>query len=496
RDVTAGLSDNRTLDIQLAGGRVGYTLARAQPASNIARTVQWVSQHNSARYDTVHGAPHFIEYNYPNFDCVILLLHRYLRARYDPGALCNCYDMAAVLQLYLRMIGISEPAYCFMNPYGYLVSNALVGWGLTNNPFFGGPLSIPQVVPATGELRTGFGNHAFCMIPATKTIADATAGPHLGSESVDYYVATALDPVQPSPPSWQTGTAEDIGYYRGVIATDRILSVRSPRNLSMVKELMTTIDHDRAVHQQPPSRIIITRWPSPLTCPAIAASEWTMAHDEVLTGPAEVNRHWTLIRDRESITIDIHLASRDDCHAVAENRFLHMAAINNRGQPIVSPGPSWLGHSSAVHRGAERSWYAWWFHNAAFRLRCNGPTIDSEAIARWLQDHAARALSPDDGGGESAASLASYRSSIPALSKVPATIAVGEEFTISIDPDSEFHLRVHNRHKGVRCTGSSSQTLHFEAMTAVSGELEFIVFHPETLIAISETFTIDVVPSP
>ena len=500
RDITDGLSNDRSIDIEWAAGRVGYALEEPRPSWSVARIVRWLFRRTPPRYDTVGGGNYYTILEYPDFNHVVLLLSRYLHARADHNAICNCYDMAAVLQVYLRMLGLWDTRYCFMRPFGYLKKDGLLGRGPCNNPFSDDGDATPRLVPESAPSRTAFGNHAFCYLPGPRTVADACTGSHPGDQSVEEYVATAVDSQYPEAPA-SPGTADDIEYCDGVIAIDTMRSPALSRTLDQVEELRAAIGHDQAMKKRPGGQRIVARWPDPLTCPAIDAGQWTIVYQELLIGPEECNRHWLLKRDRETIAIDIYLAGGVRDLEVAEDRFLQMAAVHNMERSIAGPGPSWLGHSSAMYERPGQGWYSWLFHNASFRVRSHGASLDGEAIAHWLQDIATGSLAATgDSNDANDANDANAGLQMPDTDEVQIStteLAVGQELTVRIEPALGYRLgfRMLDSASGnpaIHCVADEDCELRFAARAASSGTLEVIVVDPVTLLSSRKTISIDV----
>lgn len=105
-----------------------------------------------------------------------------------PRHLCNCYDQAAGVQALLATAGISTQWY-FMDPFGFINTAPLVGWGPCNNPFKSN--SGYLVLDKNDPQRTAFGNHGFCAYESY--ILDATSGGHQGTETLPGYVKNAVD---------------------------------------------------------------------------------------------------------------------------------------------------------------------------------------------------------------------------------------------------------------------------------------------------------------
>jgi hypothetical protein len=134
----------------------------------------------------------------------------------------NCYDQAAALTVFGRLIGI-EARYTYSSSFGYINTTTLVGGISTNNPFFnttslsyfGNNYSNNHVVDITtlgstvpyalyrrtydydnilrGD-RSSFGNHAYVTLgngdPATYKTYDACAGPITDTLLTTYFTNT------------------------------------------------------------------------------------------------------------------------------------------------------------------------------------------------------------------------------------------------------------------------------------------------------------------
>ena len=106
----------------------------------------------------------------------------------------NCYDQAGLLQIALGLgpLAQSDVMWKYMKRYGFLRTTELVGRGLSNNPFPRGPDAPDSLflIDNNNAGRSGFSNHAF--IEVNGRIADACAGPHMGTESLQQYIDAAI----------------------------------------------------------------------------------------------------------------------------------------------------------------------------------------------------------------------------------------------------------------------------------------------------------------
>ena len=121
----------------------------------------------------------------------------------------NCYDQTYAVIVFSGALGVVVDG-LYLNPFGYIQTVNLVGWGPCNNPFPGKtPIKNYLVVGATDPDRSSFGNHMFCEFSAR--IYDACAGPAKGTEDRAGYLKETLDTVRPPNP-WPavSGTAGGI----------------------------------------------------------------------------------------------------------------------------------------------------------------------------------------------------------------------------------------------------------------------------------------------
>lgn len=141
----------------------------------------------------------------------------------------NCYDQAGLLQIALGLgpVEESEIKWQYIKPFGLLDTTQLIGRGLCNDPFPQRRAPVGQATPMLiadeSDDRTEFENHAF--IEVNGRIADACAGPHMGTETVEEYISRAIQTLGRS--NWyarhhsRPSSKEDVKTYRGVTSLDR-----------------------------------------------------------------------------------------------------------------------------------------------------------------------------------------------------------------------------------------------------------------------------------
>ncbi|QDE86153.1 hypothetical protein [Myxococcus xanthus] len=133
-------------------------------------------------YDTLQGAPHYGDPNAREFQ-----LNDYMKGE-DPE--CCCYDQASAVQVFAAALGVNSQ-WLFLNPFGFIHTTNLVGVGACNNPFYRSNGSDKVVLPRDPK-RTSFGNHAF--VGMNSKILDACAGPQVGTETLQEYIDSSIDP--------------------------------------------------------------------------------------------------------------------------------------------------------------------------------------------------------------------------------------------------------------------------------------------------------------
>ena len=145
---------------------------------SVADIVNLVFNQNPPNYDIVNGAAHYIDLN-PDFNNITFHFSNWYNAMATtPTAVCNCYDAASAVQYYLRLNGVPDAEWAYMNPFGYLRQTNLIGRGQCNNPFYGNPSSNPNpVCDPTDPTRSAFANHAFCVVPESGDVAECMCRP-------------------------------------------------------------------------------------------------------------------------------------------------------------------------------------------------------------------------------------------------------------------------------------------------------------------------------
>ncbi|MGD2092529.1 MAG: hypothetical protein PVH61_40560 [Candidatus Aminicenantes bacterium] len=275
----------------------------------IAALVNWCFYRNPPRYDiySVSGKPHYI-FSVANLDHISFLLYDYLNSIHDPNALCTCYDMAAVLQLYLKAVGIKEVKFCKISKFGYLKLTPLIGRGLCNNPSYDDLKELP-VVPEKWQNRKEFNHHVCCCIESCGCgcIIDACIGPHTGNETFDQYRFNVVDKVYPN--SKKNPKTAYIECFNGVTHINWIQDIKMSKDFrNKMKILRKKIGNLNEWKGNLTNYVILSWWPDFQACRVLGA-DWEVFFEETIAGYNRAMRSWKLRRKGESIDLKVYVSS-------------------------------------------------------------------------------------------------------------------------------------------------------------------------------------------
>ncbi|KAL5522283.1 hypothetical protein ACEPAF_2140 [Sanghuangporus sanghuang] len=175
------------------------------PAQLSTRNSQWnilvtrdVFGNCSKEYDVNTGAPHFGLFTQGgNFDYSLYSLHDDTGAFGSLFRTVNCYDQAAMLELFLS-IGPSSSSWLLQQPFGFIKQTYLVGIPYPcNNPFYGTDTSR-RMVNINDPGRSWFDNHVYngYSKPFDRNddgTYDACGGPHEGEENAQEFLDSSID---------------------------------------------------------------------------------------------------------------------------------------------------------------------------------------------------------------------------------------------------------------------------------------------------------------
>lgn len=366
---------------------------------------------NPPRYQVEYPDAHFID-NAHGFNDITVYLHRYLDTIRGPesDSVCNCQDQAAILQLFLKAVGIGDVKFCTMQPFGYLKAVDLVGRGMTNNPKWEEEDSR-QIVSEYSTKRTDFGMHAFCALsihgtpgedpcygcshnPGNKNgenvnyesrdcrVVDSCTGPHTGTDTMAAYVEKTVDKLHPGN-GYSSGTVEDIYCYRGVAAIDHMKAVEKEPRFPLSNEFKRVVGLDKETLDVLKKNRAVRSWPDPRRCRFLRRRGWQVAYEGFIPGSGEEMREWILKRAPERIDIRLYISQGNNDYSLY--RFLAVGSRPGCDKLLFkNRGPGWLGHVSAMYEARTHSRYLWVFHNLVFDVTFTNVTFKPERLLKWL----------------------------------------------------------------------------------------------------------------
>ena len=204
------------------------------------------------KYDIAHGAMKYAGgAMWGSYD-----LRRWVRG-INKNNLVNCYDQAGIVLIAVALGPQVTAEWMYLDPFGFIFPTMLVGYshGQCNSPF--GKLENNLLVDNNLDGRTYFSNHAFARINGK--IADACAGPHRCTETLDQYIDKSIQLKAPehfvdstektTSAYWHAdvkkgyrdpGTAAKAGPHTGVTALNGC-DIRSAEDLDAMKPTDNTI---------------------------------------------------------------------------------------------------------------------------------------------------------------------------------------------------------------------------------------------------------------
>jgi hypothetical protein len=296
-----------------------------------------------------------------------------------PRHLCNCYDQAAGVQALLAIVGISTNWY-FMNRFGFINTTPLVGWGACNNPFDinSGYLVLPQNDPA----RTSFGNHGFCSFETY--ILDATSAGHEGTETLNAYLANAVDSttiLYSNPP--YRGTEANARTQVGLTSIDAVVPGVRYKPLTELKQHayiqeLQTGGLNIALPATTEKRYVVMDWTFVEDLLMRNGLPYQFTAQYTTLGEEEVERVWHFVQGENmvSILVSVHAEEEIALRKLMTTAVETQASFNPF---LVQP----LGDGGL--RNATGGLIEWKFANCWVRITTTTPEAGIMAIATIIQ---------------------------------------------------------------------------------------------------------------
>jgi hypothetical protein len=428
-----------------------------------ADIVQQVFNQNPPRYDIKSGRSFFTSIH--SWDNITLFYQAYLAAGNHPGDVLNCYDAAAVVQYLLQQNGVPT-RYCFLKPFGYLRLTNLIGRGQCNNPFYS--RSGQPVVPPASPYRTSFGNHAFVLLADTATIADACAGPHLGTDTKQDYIHAAIDDQFPNPPATRAGTVAEIGDYAGVQHINFMDSIYRLPDFPHVADFLGLPQLTGLSAQKELSGGIAGKWPGPLKCRDLKG--WKLNYEEIIPGSEEVVKLWMLNKGDQSMMIKLHVISGDA--ALAENRFIAYGSLNQEQEHGLTAVPEQMGAYAVTDKNHPDTFYAWLHKNCVMTVMSNVTVPETRMLATWYYRWSARH------------SVATLKDRLPSEEMIHSVskLQKGDYFHVSLNTLANLRLLVLPDQNTLSLVSDQDRQLVFRAVRSFKGELQMLILDQDTLL--------------
>lgn len=353
---------------------------------------------NPPRY-AIGGQSHQpVEVYNGSWNSLTLLLLNYLDVVNYSHYVCDCYDQAAVLQFYLKAVGIGDIKFCLIGPFGYLKLTHLIGRGLCNNPKYGKSRAEPIIEPRDKE-RSHFWIHAFCcmIVGACANcshnkfgvggleenlcpVVDACVGPHFGDENFGSYIDRVIDLEYPNNSMVEPGKVDNINCYNGVTGVDSISAIEDEPDLPHAGDFKNVIGYTREAKVKIKRKFVVRAWPDPRECPVLGRG-WRLLYEQVVPGCGETMKTWRLRKGEEHVGIRLYVSSGNSEYAL--NRFLAIGSLTDLAELPLRKGPR-LGHFSARFEGGDSSRYFWVFYNTVFDVTFHQVTFKPERLLKWL----------------------------------------------------------------------------------------------------------------
>lgn len=412
----------------------------------IEKVIDYLHFETGLQYDCYRGANYYSENKYGGG----FKLRAFLRAAFP---LCNCYDLAGAVQIYLGALGIDDVTWILTEPYGYLNETSLVGRGQVNNPFY--LMYDPPASPVTeisNKKRTGFGNHAFCVLAEEEreTVLDACAGPHTGSDSKRHYskecvdtntclyldrTGLCTDPEAPAFSIQHPATPIDMRTYYGITDIHSAMPEDFWKDLEKkesdtIREFKKKIGFHAALRGISNTHGVVREWPDdPLSTMPFGLDIWKPEYVDHITGVKSVLKEWVYSRDhkgkKEYLKIEVRVYNKGigEARDMLIRHALSTSMPDNPFQPAAQEDAS--GHLHLVDKNNQGK-HNWVFHNVYFVVDGTLTTLPLPPVVVHLQLMAAPHI------------VAPLSQHLPKINKIAVspknkTIQVGDEIKVTIE---------------------------------------------------------------
>jgi hypothetical protein len=463
---------------------------------------------NPPRYDIKGRSYHFLDFK-PSFNRIGFRLKKYIKSIHDSTAVCNCYDMAAVVQIHLKAIGIKKVKFCYMEPFGYIRLSNLVGRGLCNNPSYienpDGTYDRNLIVDENHKDRACFSSHAFCCLPNVDidaddnsglnkseldgySILDACIGPYNG-ETFEKYREGSIDMDTPpkGPPQWKLK-----GKYKGVTHTGYFCPKDTEPKLPYTKALKREVKYSKKIPLEHKHFLVYS-----LQNPGgilTLISGWYIFFEQIIPGTREVMKTWTLKKlekEYETIQVDVYVYSYEDVSqavTAAQNRFLALGSLSTHHTLLYENWTSGPGRYSAKYETKDYSKYLWTKFNTTVLITCQNSHLNANALCLWVK----HSVFCDENVKEN------IEGDLPSPGKLryKKKIKIGDTVDVELNSNDnsfiDFEELNPEEKGGLHLIYKEDKKLTFTAFKKSTNKMVVVIVNKDTLLTNSETITIEV----
>lgn len=468
---------------------------------------------NPPCYDIWNGSSYFTN-NESTFNNITFYLTKYLQSGDCPFEVCNCVDMAAAVQVFLRAVGIFDVLFCCISERFYLQLTYLVGRGLSNNPkyanskksgFFNwlisGNRECNPIIDRKNKRRTYFNWHCCCCLGNKNNldkhrVLDACVSPHNDHKNHSVYIHNTVDPINP----------ENIGYpsisliqHRNGVSNMAWITkcTTKPkfkltddfiRKLKIKDEELKPKDEKLEPKDEFFKKFVVYSWSDPRKWSPLAMDkedEWELLFEDIIPGTGAAMKSWVLENNGMYIHIELYISSsKKNCPICW---FLQIGSNTTLTELPYKKTACRLGQYSAKSVTGSHSKYFWVFHNLVFTVHFhNVKKKVLNSLLKWLNK-----VSKDKNQIKS--SIDGYLPEEDDIKCHKTNPKIGEIVFVEMKPMENFFLDfIFKEGDGLRLVKETEESLSFKALKKSKNTLVVSAVSNDTLLVRSKEIPIEV----
>jgi hypothetical protein len=260
-----------------------------------------------------------------------------------------------------------------------------------------------------------------------------------------------------------------------------LTSVSDRPELPMTQSFAQEVNFSAAVRDGKPEEGVVCSWPDPRKCPELGKTKWELYHENIIPGPLEAMKTWSLKKDNETVEINIFVSSKGN--HLAQNRFLSIGSLSSLPGLPYKKGTRGLGQYSAESLISGNNRYFWVFHNVVFDVICFHVTFDIDKLLKWLNK-----LAVDNTRTDIAAALPP----VDGFSCPKTEPKTGEDIKLTVKTPTGIKSDFEVDGVGLRLTGETRDTLLFTATEISENLLTLFNVNKDTLLTNAIDFRVTV----